>query len=104
MGTGRRALVQGKCWATGPGGTGTWLGQPHRGQREHGYLLSAKRCGVCQVRVGGRMAEPRVGPSGEEGRPRPLFQLTQHQMGCQWMGRPFTNRALSGQAGIPVNP
>ena len=36
---------------------------------------SAKRCGVCQVCVGGSLAE-------EEGQLRPLLQLPPHQTGC----------------------
>lgn len=61
MGTGRRALVLGKCWATGAGGQECGWGSP-MGARERTWLPAlAKRCGVCQVRVEGSLAEPRLG-------------------------------------------
>lgn len=66
----------------GLGGQKCGWGQPHGGQRENMATCSAKRCGVCQVRVEGSLAEPRVGLPREEGRLQPLLQLPPHQMGC----------------------
>ena len=93
MGTGRRALVQGKCSATGAGGTGTWLGAaPWGPEREHA-LLSAVACArsvweVAWLRRRGSCGLSSSYPRTKQGAMR---------------GQPFTNRAPSGQAGIPVN-
>lgn len=92
MGTGRRALVQGKCWATGLGGQERLGEAPWGPEREHA-LLSAVAC--ARSAWEGAWLRRRGGCGLSSSYPRT-------KQGAM-RGRPFTNRAPLGQAGIPVN-
>lgn len=83
----------GQVLGYGSGGTGTWLGEaPWGPEREHA-LLSAVAC--ARSAWEGAWLRRRGGCGLSSSYPRT-------KQGAM-RGRPFTNRAPLGQAGIPVN-